>query len=82
VNRNDRQMMTLIVMIFIAVVLYLSIISCSSTEHRREALQLEHPDCFVMTDLTIECPDPFADTSAGFGASVTNQKIKKGKKKK
>jgi hypothetical protein len=50
---------------------------CASEQHRRDALQAEHPDCFVMHDLTIECPNPFADTSAGFGAEVTNQKIKK-----
>jgi hypothetical protein len=52
---------------------------CSSTEHRREQLEREHPECFVFHDLTIECPNPF-DSNAGFGTEVKNQKIKKRKK--
>jgi len=54
--------------------------SSCSTSNRREQLQAEHPDCHVFEDLAIECPNPF-DSSAGFGTSVINQKIKKRTKK-
>jgi hypothetical protein len=60
------------------IVLLVFISGCASQEHRREALQNEHPECFVFHDLTIECPNPF-DSSAGFGTSVTNEKVKKKK---
>jgi len=65
------------------IVLIVFISGCASQEHRREALQQEHPECFVFHDLTIECPNPFtpmSDHGAGFGASVTNEKVKKKKK--
>lgn len=60
--------------IFAAVIILAS--GCASDQHRRELLEAEHPDCFVMQDLTMECPNPFTDQSVGFGTSVTNEKIK------
>ena len=75
-------MIFIVLVLVVAVFVYFVITGCASQEHLRERLQAEHPDCFVMTDLTIECPNPFTDTSAGFGATVTNQKIKKTKGKK
>lgn len=65
--------------VLLSIVFVMLIVGCSTTEHRRELLQSQHPDCFVMEDLTIECPDPFQDQSAGFGTEVHTQK-KKGKK--
>lgn len=49
---------------------------CASTEHRRQRLQEEHPECYVFEDLNIECPNPFleVDSSAGFGTSITIEK--------
>lgn len=57
---------------------------CSSTEHRRKALQEEHPDCYVFEDLNIECPNPFIefDSSAGFGTSIETKKPNKKIKRK
>lgn len=57
----------------------LFLVGCAHNDHLRETIQRDHPDCFVMEDLSIECPNPF-DQNAGFGTEVKNQKIKRKKK--
>lgn len=80
--KTDVRFFWFFVVIALVALMFMFTQGCGSTEHRREQLQQEHPECFVMTDLTIECPNPFDDSSAGFGTEVKNQKIKtKGKKK-
>lgn len=78
-NEFDRHMLWFIVLTLATFLL--AALGCSSMEHRREQLQLEHPDCFVFHDLNIECPNPF-DSSAGFGIEVHNEKPKKKKTKR
>ncbi len=75
---NDRQILILCFLLAALIILFSQ--GCSSTDHRRKQLQEEHPDCFVFESLTIECPDPFIDSSAGFGTSVINEKPTKKKK--
>jgi len=50
-----------------AIVVYLT--GCASKGQKRERIQIDNPDCYVMEDLTIECPDPFAD-NVGFGTGT------------
>jgi hypothetical protein len=81
--KNDIKFLWFVTIIVVVSVIFLFTQGCASTSHRQEQLQQEHPECFVFHDLTLECPNPFESSSAGFGAEVTNQKIKtKGKKKK
>lgn len=53
-------------------------LSCGHTEHLKEKLEKENPDCFVMEDLSMECPNPFVTNSdaAAFGIDVKNIKVK------
>lgn len=73
-----KAFFVLVVCLFIVAAIVITQ-GCSSTEHRRQQLQEEHPDCWVFEDLTLECPDPF-DSSAGFGMGIQNEKPKKKKK--
>ena len=57
-NEMKRLMIALIAVV-LGAILFLYISGCASTENRREQLQNEHPDCYVMHDLRIECPNPF-----------------------
>ena len=74
-----KRLVVALIAVVLGAILFLYISGCASTENRREQLQNEHPDCFVMHDLAIECPNPFdgLGSDAGFGTEVKNQKIKK-----
>ena len=53
------------------------VMGCASQDHLREQIKQEYPDCYVNEDLTVECPDPFSDSGAGFGTEVKNKKREK-----
>jgi len=61
-------------------VLFLLLASCASQDHKRELLQKQNPDCFVMPDLQMECPDPFEGLFVEPKRVTKKTVTKKGKK--
>lgn len=73
----NRQEILFAILVVLAAFFFGFVNGCAGTQHKRELLQQQYPECHVWEDLTLDCPDPFAiDTSSGFGTTVQTKKPK------